>query len=136
MDVVADLHRVIIEGAAISLVRRSTRKHIQYASWYLFSISKGPTMAVERNAPDNTVLPNDAVPAQRDDNCMTWPCPPQIPAYDSTTRDYGLSSKDYILRARNGSSSRDFVACVLLISTYGRHGYRRVLTVSMYSDLM
>ena len=67
----------------------------------------------EYSAPDYATLADETIASQRDDNRMAWTSPSQISPYDCRTGDDGLSSQNDVLRTRDGSTPRDFIACVL-----------------------
>ena len=104
MYVVTDLHGIVVEVAAIRLVRWSARR---------VSTSKN-TRSAPFNAPHHASFADQAVPSERYDDSMSRPRSSEVAANDCVAGDDGLPAQDDVLGAGDGRAARDFVACVLL----------------------
>ena len=105
MDVVSDLHRIVVEVAAVSLVWRSVRSQ---------QISCASCQTESRCEPHYTPFTNQAVPPERNDDRMTRPSTSQVPSNNGASPDYRLTTQYNVLGTGDGSSARDFVASVLM----------------------
>ena len=103
MYVVTDLHGIIVEVAAVRLIRWSFRR---------VSYTKN-TRSAPFNAPHHASLTDETVPPERNDNGMSRACSPQVSTDDCPARNDGLPSENDVLRARDGGSTGDFVPRVL-----------------------
>lgn len=65
------------------------------------------------HGPDHTTFSNKAVPPERDNDRMTWPCASQVPTNDCTAGYYGLSAKYDVLWASDRCAAGNFVPCIL-----------------------
>ena len=104
MYVVPNLHGIVVEVAAIRLIRWSARR---------VSYTKN-TRSAPFNAPHHASLADQAVPSERYNDSMARPRSSEVAANDCVAGDDGLAAEDDVLGAGDGRAARDFVACVLL----------------------
>ena len=116
MYVVTDLHGIVVEVAAIRLIRWSIRR---------VSHTKN-TRSAPFNTPHHASLADQAVPPERYHDSMAGPSSSEVPANDCITGDDGLAAEDNVLGAGDGRAARDFVACVLLSIHDSCRAMRRV----------
>ena len=103
MYVVTDFHGIVVEVAAVRLVRWSARR---------VSTSKN-TRSAPFNAPHHASFADQAVPSERYDDSMSRPRSSEVAADYCIAGDDGLAAEDDVLRACDRGTPGDFVACVL-----------------------
>jgi len=105
VNVVSNLHRIVVKISAIRLVwRPELRCHLNGCNRTIF----------KQDVPHHAALTHKAVPPKRDDDGMARTCSAKISPNDCAAGNNSLSSKDDVLRSGDGCSSRDFVPCVLI----------------------
>ena len=106
MNVVSNLHWIIIEISAVRFVRWPIGKDI---------VRDAYPMEPNVSKPHDATIPNQTVSAQGYDYCMSWASSPEVTSDDCTARYDRLATEDNVLWSCDSGSSRNLVTCILSI---------------------
>ena len=88
MNMVSNLHRVVIEGSAIGLVRGSVMRKIAFVGGetrrVVSRVCKVLQMSRRGHIPDNTIIPNQTISTEGYHDGMSRSCSSQVSANDGT----------------------------------------------------
>jgi hypothetical protein len=89
MNMVAYLHRIVVEVSSVCLIGRSILSRL---------ILKDRVVRSWKRAPHYTAFADETIAADGYDYSMAWTCPSQVSSNDSTTCDDRLATEDDVLR--------------------------------------